>query len=225
MNKLCFILVFCIIIMSSLVSCQNSNSDIAKNSNTTVVSDESQLTEELPEKFKGYKVLKTFTQNDYAIMPTMDNIIAYSKYSVVGTVNDIDYVSLGTNAWTIINVSVEETLSGNVPENSVIKVYTYGGYIPLRTKLGDSIDKHGINMTDEEIDNTVIYEYADETETPEIGKKYVFYLVDGNSAMENGSYEGFFGKYGRLEITGTAEFTRKNSSGQLEKYNKSDLIK
>lgn len=180
----------------------------------------------LPEKFKGYTVLPMSSQNDYAFLPTMDNIVAYSEYSVIGTVKGTEYVSLGTHAWTALTVSVEETLSGNIMSGTDIKVYTYGGYIPLREKLGGSVDAHGINMTDEEIDNTVVYEYADETELPKIGAKYVFYLVDGNDNMENGSYEGLFGKYGRLEVSGdSTEFTRKNSSGQTEKYKRDDLLK
>lgn len=225
MKKLHLISIFCVLVMGVFVGCGDKNSTAVTSDVSSAVSDLDITADTLPERFKGYTVMPMSAQNDYAFLPTMDNIIEYSKYSVIGTVKGVDYVSLGTNAWTVSIVSVEETLSGDITAGTDIKVYTYGGYIPLREKLGDSINAHGVNMTDEEIDNTVVYEYADETELPKIGAKYVFYLVDGNDKMENGSYEGLFGKYGRLGVSGdSTEFTRKNSSDQTEKYTRSELV-
>lgn len=226
MKKLCLISILCLLVMSAFVGCENKNSAEASSNFSNTAVDSQTMADALPEKFKGYNILPMSSQNDYAFLPTMDNIVDYSKYSVIGTVKGTEYVSLGTNAWTVLTVSVAETLSGNIKTGTDIKIYTYGGYIPLREKLGGSVDAHGINMTDEEIDNTVVYEYADETELPKIGAKYAFYLVDGNDKMENGSYEGLFGKYGRLEVSGdSTAFTRKNSSGQTEKYKRNDLLK
>lgn len=226
MKKLCLISILCLLVMSVFVGCENKNSAEASSNVSSTAVDSQIMADALPEKFKGYNILPMSSQNDYAFLPTMDNIVDYSKYSVIGTVKGTEYVSLGTNAWTVLTVSVAETLSGNIKTGTDIKIYTYGGYIPLREKLGGSVDAHGINMTDEEIDNTVVYEYADETELPKIGAKYAFYLVDGNDKMENGSYEGLFGKYGRLEVSGdSTAFTRKNSSGQTEKYKRNDLLK
>lgn len=225
MKKLHVISIFCVLVMSVFVGCEDKNSTAVSSDVSSTAADSQITADALPEKYKGCTVLPMSSQNDYAFLPTMDNIVDYSEYSVIGTVKGTDYVSLGTNACTVLTVSVEETLSGNITSVTDIKVYTYGGYIPLREKLGDSVDAHGVNMTDEEIDNTVVYEYADETELPTIGAKYVLYLVDGNDKMENGSYEGLFGKYGRLEVSGdSTEFIRKNSSGQTEKYTRSELV-
>lgn len=226
MKKFCSVIILCVLILSLLVSCTNENAEISFDVNSTAVADIQNTADTLPERFKGCTVTSTFVKNDYAFLPTMDNIVNYSECSVLGTVKGIEYVSLGTNAWTVLDVSVEETLSGNISSGTDIKVYTYGGYILLREMLGDSIGKEGTDVTDEELDNTVVYVHSDETELPEIGSKYVFYLVDGNDMMENGSYEELFGKYGRLEANGDlTEFTRTNADNKTEKYAKSELLK
>ncbi len=184
---------------------------------------------ELPAEFQGKTVLRMSAEMDRLYAPTMDNIVSHADGAIRGTVQGITYTSLGEaslgkNAWTVIRVKTEKTLAGDIPAGGTLDIYTFGGYIPLREKLGDSLEAHGSSMTEEGLDNSVVYQYSDESALPEIGKTYIFYLVEPNEAMPQGSYERLCGSYGQLEVGADGQtLTRVAADGAIEIYTPQQL--
>ncbi len=222
MKKIICILIS-VLLSFSLFGCSNNESasnnsaSVPSASDTGTVSEPSKAT--VPEEFNDMNILEQSSVQDYAFDLSAANIERLSDAKVIATVNGYDYTSIGQSAWTVINVTVDEVLEGDVQSDAPLLIYTWGGYIPLRTKLGDSIDAHGTNMTDEEIDNTVVYEYSDSSALPQVNEKYVFYLVDGNDSMPEGSYERLGGIYGQAKVSAdgtTAE--RITADGDSETY-------
>lgn len=172
---------------------------------------EYKITENLgiPKEFQGKKILDTYPLLEYETEMNIQGISKYTNHIITGKINDISYTSIGDSkngkaAWTIINVTVNENLYGNIKTGENINIYTCGGYVSMRDKLGDLLyakgEKYGEGnkLSEEEIDNTVYHEIINSGELPIIGQEYAFYLANGNEYMNENSYIVIGGENGQL---------------------------
>jgi hypothetical protein len=161
---------------------------------------------EIPDEFKGKKIEENNSAYDYPYEATFDNVARDSSNIITAKVNGFSYTatpySIASDACTVIHVTVTESLIGAIPVDKPLDIYTFGGYIPLRDYLGDSIYDHGISMSDEEIDNTVIYQKSDESALPIIGMEYAFCLNLGKDydSVPDDAYIRVRGEYGQLLV-------------------------
>lgn len=101
---------------------------------------------------------------------------------IIGKVNSISFEPRGGTAYTQISITVSEDISGSLANGEQVKVELVGGYISLREATGDTLYKtggkygDGINMTEEEINNTYYHEIVESGELPIIGKEYAFFV-------------------------------------------------
>ncbi len=163
----------------------------------------------VPKEFQGKKILDHYPQLDYETEMNIQGISKYTNQIITGKINEISYTSIGESqnvktAWTIINVTVNENLYGNIKTGENINIYTCGGYVSMRDKLGDLLyakgEKYGEGnkLSEEEIDNTVYHEIINSGELPIIGQEYAFYLANGNEYMNENSYIVIGGENGQL---------------------------
>jgi hypothetical protein len=164
----------------------------------------------VPKEFQGKKILDHYPQLDYETEMNIQGISKYTNQIITGKINEISYTSIGESqnvktAWTIINVTVNENLYGNIKPGENINIYTCGGYISMRDKLGDLLYAkggkygEGNKLSEEEIDNTVYHEIINSGELPIIGQEYAFYLANGNKYMNDNSYIVIGGENGQLQ--------------------------
>lgn len=197
----------------------------------------------VPKEFQGKKILDHYPQLDYETEMNIQGISKYTNQIITGKINEISYTSIGESqnvktAWTIINVTVNENLYGNIKPGENINIYTCGGYISMRDKLGDLLYAkggkygEGNKLSEEEIDNTVYHEIINSGELPIIGQEYAFYLANGNKYMNDNSYIVIGGENGQL-LKFNDKFIRKYiitsdnniKKETIEEYLHDDLVK
>lgn len=152
-----------------------------------------------PKEFQDKKIIEDYPLYEYETEMNLEGVSKYTDNIITAKVNGFSYTSLGTsengkNAWTIINVTVTKNLKGEIKSGENIDIYTLGGYISMRDKLGDILyakgEKYGDGnkLSEEELDNTVYHQVVRNGELPIVGEEYAFYLAKGNSLMSENSY-------------------------------------
>lgn len=156
---------------------------------------------ELPDEFRGKTIIKEVDYLDLAYFPTLDDTIPHAVAAVKATVEDVSYTSIGNNAWTVIDATVNDVLLGAVAPSASLKIYAFGGYISMYEIAEAEGDRaRYTDKTDEELKNTIIHQQADMEEPPLIGYQYVFFLGAPLAQMPEGSYEKLGWKYCQLQV-------------------------
>lgn len=112
-----------------------------------------------------------------------------------------EYVNAGVDAWTKFDVTVEQTLRGDIPAGAVVTVYSVGGYITQYDYFTTSDDRARVTgRTDEQLKQTVMNQDADLHFDPHVGKHYILLLVKSQteSDVPQQAYETVGAKYCQL---------------------------
>ena len=179
------------------------------------------------EDFEGKTIEENELVLDLAYLPTLENLAEHATQVVRGTVAKVEYTCLGYTPWTILSVSVEETLEGEIEPGRMIDVYVFGGYAPLRTVYERQDWAHGTGeITEEDLDTKVVYDTWEGSNTAEEGGEYVFYLVepDEESDMPSDGYECLSGAFAQLEVESNGDLTGKDySTGEAVLYTQEEI--
>jgi hypothetical protein len=226
-TMICLLVAFSLLF---LVACSKPNNSSDENGESTGIPSNASMSAGtgIPAEYKGRTIQECYSVSENAFEPTIENLITNSKGSVIGRVTALENTTLDTFGWTIIWVEVSQSYFSGIDAGQVVPVYTWGGYIPLVQKLGDSLEAHGSNMSEEELMDTVVYDCDDESELPVVGEQYFFFLVPGNELMQDGSFERFFGVFGQFRVSEDGGlFIRKAyppEGDRTEEYTRSDLL-
>ena len=180
------------------------------------------------EDFEGKTVTELPMLLDYLLEPTLENAVETATQVVQGTVEKVEYTAFGGQGWTILSVSVKETLDGTVEPGRMIDVYVLGGYVPMRV-VGDAKDlwAHGKgDMTEAEIDNTVWLSTWEGSNTAKVDGEYIFYVeeISESSGMPTDGYVAGMGSFGQLEVNKDGTFTGKDySTGEAVTYTQEEI--
>lgn len=156
---------------------------------------------ELPAEFQGKTIIDEVSNLDLAYFPTLEDTIPHAAAAVKATVNDISYTSIGSNAWTVVNVTVDDVLFGDVAPSSNLQIYAFGGYISmLEIAEADGDRERYADKTDDELRNMIVHQQADMEEPPLTGYQYIFFLGSPIELMPVGSYEKLGWKYCQMQV-------------------------
>lgn len=172
--------------------------------------------------FNGMTIMEVHSTLDMAYQATMEKISDYADNVVIGTVTNVSYTQVEGHAWTVTEIDINTKIKGSL-DKAHIQIYSIGGYIPLKNKIDFYDDAFRFeNMTEQEINNTVVHEIINgETTPPQIGNQYLFYLVptSKHSPLPDGVFERCGGKDGQFDVNEPNVFTRTLTEGnQSEKY-------
>ena len=133
------ILLLSILVSISLTACQSTD-DLASATDNTPQSQETPIPDskiilfeqETPSIYQDKTVINDNSRVDLAYRPILEEVIPHATAIVQATVDNIEYTSIGANAWTVIDAAVQDVLSGDLPDRSNITIYAYGGYISMK---------------------------------------------------------------------------------------------
>ncbi len=129
----------------------------------------------------------------------LESVYEEADNVVVGTVCDIQYTDDDAAPRTIYSFNVSETLKGDIVPNSLISVGESNGYVRVSTYIDVYGTGYYVNLSEDEIENSVILQSIEGAPLPAVGEQYVVFL--GNRKTEGrlaGAYAimgNFMGKY------------------------------
>lgn len=175
------ILLLSVLVIISLTACQSANDQTSATDNTplpqeTPIPDSEIILfeQETPSIYQDKTVINDNSRLDLAYRPVLEEVIPHATAIVQATVDNIEYTSIGANAWTVIDAAVQDVLSGNLSDRSNITIYAYGGYISMKDVAAAEHNRESYtDMTDEELENTIIRQAADMQESPLVGQECV----------------------------------------------------
>lgn len=191
------VLLLSILFIVSLTACRSADeqtsaaSDTPQSQEAPISGSEIILFEqETPSIYRNKTVINDNSRLDLAYRPVLEEVIPHASAIVQATVDNIEYISIGANAWTAIDATVQDVLSGGLPGRSNITIYAYGGYISMKDIAAAEHNRESYtDMTDEELENTIIRQVADMQESPLIGQQYIFFLGAPTDDMPADAYE------------------------------------
>lgn len=146
----------------------------------------------VPDEYKGMNIIEYEPLYEYAYdFSDIAKDVANSDNIIIGTVDSISYKPRGGVAYTQINITVSEDVAGSLSAGEQVSVELAGGYISMRESYGDMLYQtggkygEGIDMTEEEIDNTCHYEKVLSGDLPLIGKEYAFLVAEKGEESYN----------------------------------------
>lgn len=222
----------------------NINADDKSYDSTVEIDTDYKIAEvpEIPDELKGKNIICNQTEPDYDQIMNLENICnEYIDTLITVKINSYDYTWLkntsgGGSSWTIIDATVTDSMNSKLDIGTNLRIYTYGGYVSMREKLSDILYKtggkygDGIDMTEDEIDNTVYYDIVDGGKLPIINQEYAVCLKKARDIMVNGDYELIGGVNGILLKT-NGDYLYMSSEYDdvgnpvIEKYSRDDLLK
>lgn len=193
-------------LLFALASCGNTGADAGKLSPSGRLPEDNSVRLENPVQLDGKNI-----QIVHTLAEPFSTYSEFSKFqtetvSVVrGVITDIAYFARGKNAFTKIDLDISESILGDFVTGDKISVYKWGGYIPLSVTNPDIQDRFP-EITDEELENTVVDMRIDGDPHPVAGQDIVVFLAAANP--ENDMYPIVGGHYGQFTNNGTDQFTR-----------------
>ena len=163
------ILLLSVLVIISLTACQSADDQTSATDNTplpqeTPIPDSEIILfeQETPSIYQDKTVINDNSRLDLAYRPVLEEVIPHATAIVQATVDNIEYTSIGANAWTVIDAAVQDVLSGDLSDRSNITIYAYGGYVSMKDVAAAEHNRESYtDMTDEELENTIIRQAAD----------------------------------------------------------------
>ena len=194
------ILLLSILVIISLTACQSADKQTSATDNTPqsqetpIPNSEIILFEqETPSIYQDKTVINDNSRLDLAYRPVLEEVIPHATAIVQAAVDNIEYTSIGANAWTVIDAAVQDVLSGDLPDRSNITIYAYGGYISMKDVAAAEHNRESYtDMTDEELENTIIRQAAD--------MQYIFFLGAPTDDMPTDAYEQLGWKFCQMLV-------------------------
>lgn len=202
------ILLLSILVIISLTACRSADNQTSATDNTpqsqeTPIPDSEIILfeQETPSIYQDKTVINDNSRLDLAYRPVLEEVIPHATAIVQATVDNIEYTSIGANAWTVIDAAVQDVLSGDLPDRSNITIYAYGGYISMKdVATAEHNRERYTDMTDEELENTIIRQAADMQESPLVGQQYIFFLGAPTDDMPADAYEQLGWKFCQMLV-------------------------
>ena len=240
-------LIISIVLMLS--GCQNNTNELTyrntkkevtevTNENKTNVVDKTvnikkmKFTEKQKEEAASVKSSMSFAKSCKEI----DGLYNNSEYIVEGEVENTFFTVLYGEPYTVMELKVNEKFKGSVNTNDKITVLLYGGYMTVEQLVENVGDEKFKELSVEERKNKLIEKKTTDSEYPNVGDKYILFLMDSN-LVENAydpvnDYECIFKSEGKDYIRNfpedekIAKYSTQNviknnvslSSAELEKY-------
>lgn len=206
MKQKIYAMVMAAALLFSLTACGNAGKDAGQLSSSGRPPQDNSVRLENPVSLEGKKV--------ETVQTLAEPFSTYSEFSkfetetvsvVRGVVTDVEYFARGKNAFTKMDLDISESVLGDFVKGDTISVYKWGGYIPLSVSNPD-IQERFPEITDEELENTVVDMRIDGDPHPVAGQDIVVFLAAVNP--ENQMYSIVGGHYGQFTNDGTDQFTR-----------------
>lgn len=202
------ILLLSVLVIISLTACQSADDQTSATDNTplpqeTPIPDSEIILfeQETPSIYQDKTVINDNSRLDLAYRPVLEEVIPHATAIVQATVDNIEYTSIGANAWTVIDAAVQDVLSGDLSDRSNITIYAYGGYISMKDVAAAEHNRESYtDMTDEELENTIIRQAADMQESPLVGQQYIFFLGAPTDDMPTDAYEQLGWKFCQMLV-------------------------
>ena len=119
------ILLLSVLVIISLTACRSADNQTSATDNTpqsqeTPIPDSEIILfeQETPSIYQDKTVINDNSRLDLAYRPVLEEVIPHATAIVQATVDNIEYTSIGANAWTVIDAAVQDVLSGDLPEVS-----------------------------------------------------------------------------------------------------------
>ena len=174
------ILLLSVLVIISLTACQSADDQTSATDNTplpqeTPIPDSEIILfeQETPSIYQDKTVINDNSRLDLAYRPVLEEVIPHATAIVQATVDNIEYTSIGANAWTVIDAAVQDVLSGDLSDRSNITIYAYGG---------------------------IIRQAADMQESPLVGQQYIFFLGAPTDDMPADAYEQLGWKFCQMLV-------------------------
>lgn len=134
-------------------------------------------TEETTPGTEDNRVIKVECEIDQLYNAEIGVMGEHASDVIIGTMESFDYKSVDGCPWTVLTITVAETLKGELKADEQILLYTYGGRLSLKEYLkSEPGNKRFDNMSEEDKEKTIV-EISFGDEIPENGKKYIFFLI------------------------------------------------
>lgn len=189
------ILLLSVLVIISLTACQSADDQTSATDNTplpqeTPIPDSEIILfeQETPSIYQDKTVINDNSRLDLAYRPVLEEVIPHAT-------------AIGANAWTVIDAAVQDVLSGDLSDRSNITIYAYGGYISMKDVATAEHNRESYtDMTDEELENTIIRQAADMQESPLVGQQYIFFLGAPTDDMPADAYEQLGWKFCQMLV-------------------------
>lgn len=206
MKKKIFINVLALILIVSLVFLfynnysESQKHKQSKNKEFTYVNDYRITANRLVDPGEYKNIQRVNSVNDYYISDNLSDMQEKADEIVEGEIIAVEHLAISGDAWTKVDVKITGGVKGKLKSGDKISVYQSGGYVPLteHIKAYDDAFRYS-HLSEEEIENTVIYDVVDDEETPKVGTTAIFMLAESSSdIIPRGAYQRVRGKYAQL---------------------------
>lgn len=138
------------------------------------------------------KTEDVISSNDYDISSDLNVMEKNSDEVVEGTIKEVTYVVIDGDGWTKVDLDINTSIKGNLRAGDMVSVYQLGGYVPLadHIKFYDDAFRYS-DLSDNEINNTVLKETVDGEQLPKVGEKAIYFL---EKFSNNSILDGQFGR-------------------------------
>ena len=121
-------------------------------------------------------------------VPDLAALVSSSSEAVEFTVDEIKYAFLNGSGYTVCNVTVTRSFSGNLREGDKISILQYGGYFSIEEETEYWQDEERFSgMTEEERENSLIKSHTDAGVDYHVGDVFVAFI-----GRDDGFYEGAY---------------------------------
>ena len=174
------ILLLSVLVIISLTACQSADDQTSATDNTplpqeTPIPDSEIILfeQETPSIYQDKTVINDNSRLDLAYRPVLEEVIPHATAIVQATVDNIEYTSIGA----------------------------YGGYISMKDVAAAEHNRESYtDMTDEELENTIIRQAADMQKSPLVGQQYIFFLGAPTDDMPADAYEQLGWKFCQMLV-------------------------
>ena len=148
---------------------------------------------------------------------------------VEAKIRTFQYVVIDGDAWTKIELDIQNSLSGALKKGDSITLYQSGGYVPLTDHIAYYKDAFRYKeWSKKKINDTILQETINGEGEPVVGTEAIYYLTKfKKDGILNGNYGRVCGKYAQLNKINDNSYKHEQMSGSnsSEKVTISDIKK
>lgn len=212
MNKI--VIITLIISMLAVAGCGSGYS--------SVLADFGAVSSTVPEKNNDFSVYNIIvseaSSTDRTISDSLEDISDDSTLVINASIKEVSYEMIQGNAWTKTIVHVNEVISGDAKAGEDVMIYSLGGYIPLSEHIKYYNDGFRFNLSETEINNTMLHYVIDGEDAPQAGETHIYCLqktING-SPLPTEAHERVCGAASQFDITDDGKAVTRNTTQSTE---------